>query len=323
MYSIVAEKPGNISVLQKKSIDFSEPKSNEVLIKNRAIGVNFIDIYFRAGLYPWPVDIDLVLGSEGAGEVEAVGPDVKNFKIGDRVAYAQPNNAYSTHRIISEDLVVSIPDGISYDQAAASILKGLTVKYLLCDSFNLQSDHEVLFHAAAGGVGLIAGQWIKEIGAKSIGTAGNSEKCMLAKQRGFDEVINYSEKNFLEEVLEITNNKGLDVVYDSVGKDTMFNSFKCLKKHGMLVSFGQSSGPYKDIQMTDLAFGSFYLTRPTLFHFYANRNWLENSSQKLFEMIVKDKIKLDKITKYDLDNVADAHTDMENRKTSGSIILKI
>ena len=323
MYSIVAEKPGDISVLQKKSIDFSEPKSNEVLIKNRASGVNFIDIYFRAGLYPWPVDIDLVLGSEGAGEVEAVGPDVKNFKIGDRVAYAQPNNAYSTHRIISEDLVVSIPNGISYDQAAASILKGLTVKYLLCDSFNLQSDHEVLFHAAAGGVGLIAGQWIKEIGAKSIGTAGNSEKCMLAKQRGFDEVINYSEKNFLEEVLEITNNKGLDVVYDSVGKDTMFNSFKCLKKHGMLVSFGQSSGPYKDIQMTDLAFGSFYLTRPTLFHFYANRNWLENASQKLFEMIVKDKIKLDKITKYDLDNVADAHTDMENRKTSGSIILKI
>ena len=323
MYSIVAEKPGDISVLQKKSIDFSEPKSNEVLIKNRAIGVNFIDIYFRAGLYPWPVDKDLVLGSEGAGEVEAVGPDVKNFKIGDRVAYAQPNNAYSTHRIISEDLVVSIPDGISYDQAAASILKGLTVKYLLCDSFNLQSDHEVLFHAAAGGVGLIAGQWIKEIGAKSIGTAGNSEKCMLAKQRGYDEVINYSEKNFLEEVLEITNNKGLDVVYDSVGKDTMFNSFKCLKKHGMLVSFGQSSGPYKDIQMTDLAFGSFYLTRPTLFHFYANRNWLENASQKLFEMIVKDKIKLDKMTKYNLDNVADAHTDMENRKTSGSIILKI
>ncbi len=323
MYSIVAEKPGDISVLQKKSIDFFEPKSNEVLIKNRAIGVNFIDIYFRAGLYPWPVDKDLVLGSEGAGEVEAVGLDVKNFKIGDRVAYAQPNNAYSTHRIISEDLVVSIPEGISYDQAAASILKGLTVKYLLYDSFNLQSDHEVLFHAAAGGVGLIAGQWIKEIGAKSIGTAGNSEKCMLAKQRGFDEVINYSEKNFLEEVLKITNNKGLDVVYDSVGKDTMFNSFKCLKKHGMLVSFGQSSGPYKDIQMTDLAFGSFYLTRPTLFHFYANRNWLENASQKLFEMIVKDKIKLDKMTKYDLDNVADAHTDMESRKTSGSIILKI
>ena len=187
----------------------------------------------------------------------------------------------------------------------------------------MQSDHEVLFHAAAGGVGLIAGQWIKEIGAKSIGTAGNSEKCMLAKQRGFDEVINYSEKNFLEEVLEITNNKGLDVVYDSVGKDTMFNSFKCLKKHGMLVSFGQSSGPHKDIQMTDLAFGSFYLTRPTLFHFYANRNWLENSSQKLFEMIVKDKIKLDKITKYDLDNVADAHTDMENRRLRALLILKI
>ncbi len=323
MYSIVANKPGDTSVLQRKSIELTELKSNEILIKNRAIGVNFIDIYFRAGLYPWPVDKDLVLGSEGAGEVEAIGPNVTKFKIGDRVAYAQPNNAYATHRTISEDLVVSIPDSISFDQAAASILKGLTVKYLVCDSYNLQSNHEVLFHAAAGGVGLIAGQWIKDIGAKLIGTAGNSDKCELAKQRGFDEVINYSEKNFLDEVLKITNNKGLDVVYDSVGKDTMFQSFKCLKKHGMLVSFGQSSGPYKDIQMTDLAFGSFYLTRPTLFHFYANREWLEIASHKLFEMIVKDKIKLDKITKYDLDNVADAHTDMENRKTSGSIVLKI
>ena len=215
MYSIVANKPGDTSVLQKKSIEFNDLKSNEILIKNRAIGVYFIDIYFRAGLYPWPEETDLVLGSEGAGEIEAIGSDVKKFKIGERVAYAQPNNAYSTHRIISEDLVVSIPDSISYDQAAASILKGLTVKYLVCDSYNLQSHHEVLFHAAAGGVGLIAGQWIKDIGAKLIGTAGNIEKCNLAKQIGFDEVINYSEKNFLNEVLEITNNKGLDVVYDS------------------------------------------------------------------------------------------------------------
>ena len=203
MYSIVANKPGDTSVLQRKSIDLTDLKSNEILIKNRAIGVNFIDIYFRAGLYPWPVDKDLVLGSEGAGEVEAIGSNVTKFKIGDRVAYAQPNNAYATHRMISEDLVVSIPDSISFDQAAASILKGLTVKYLVCDSYNLQSNHEVLFHAAAGGVGLIAGQWIKDIGAKLIGTAGNSDKCELAKQRGFDEVINYSEKNFLDEVLKI------------------------------------------------------------------------------------------------------------------------
>ena len=323
MYSIVATQPGDISVLQKKEFEISEILPNQVLIKNHSIGVNFIDIYFRKGLYPWPQENNLVLGSEGAGIIEAVGSDVVNLRVGDRVAYAQANNAYATHRILDANLVVRIPEAITFDQAAAAMLKGLTVCYLLKDSFEVKSHHTVLFHAAAGGVGLIAGQWMQVLGAKTIGTAGSDEKCNLAKDHGYGETINYSNEDFLQRVQEITNQSGVDVVYDSVGKDTMFNSFKALKRHGTVVSFGQSSGAYTDLQMTDLAFGSFHLTRPTLFHFYANRNWLENGSAELFELISSEKVKLDQVTKYPLENVAQAHTDIENRKTTGSVILEI
>ena len=323
MYSIVATQPGDISVLQKKEFEISEILPNQVLIKNHSIGVNFIDIYFRKGLYPWPQENNLVLGSEGAGIIEAVGSDVVNIRVGDRVAYAQANNAYATHRILDANLVVRVPDAISFDQAAAAMLKGLTVRYLLKDSFEVNGHHTVLFHAAAGGVGLIAGQWMQVLGAKTIGTAGSDEKCKLAKDHGYGETINYSNDDFLKRVQEITNQLGVDVVYDSVGKDTMFNSFKALKRHGTVVSFGQSSGAYTDLQMTDLAFGSFHLTRPTLFHFYANRNWLENASAELFELISSEKVKLDQVTKYPLENIAQAHTDIENRKTTGSVILEI
>ena len=323
MYSIVATQPGDISVLQKKEFEISEILPNQVLIKNHSMGVNFIDIYFRKGLYPWPQENNLVLGSEGAGIIEAVGSDVVNLRVGDRVAYAQANNAYATHRILDANLVVRVPDAISFDQAAAAMLKGLTVRYLLKDSFEVNGHHTVLFHAAAGGVGLIAGQWMQVLGAKTIGTAGSDEKCKLAKDHGYGETINYSNDDFLKRVQEITNQLGVDVVYDSVGKDTMFNSFKALKRHGTVVSFGQSSGAYTDLQMTDLAFGSFHLTRPTLFHFYANRNWLENASTELFELISSEKVKLDQVTKYPLENIAQAHTDIENRKTTGSVILEI
>ena len=323
MYSIVATQPGDISVLQKKEFEISEILPNQILIKNHSIGVNFIDIYFRKGLYPWPQENNLVLGSEGAGIIEAVGSDVVNLHVGDRVAYAQANNAYATHRILDANLVVRIPEAITFDQAAAAMLKGLTVRYLLKDSFEVKSHHTVLFHAAAGGVGLIAGQWMQVLGAKTIGTAGSDEKCNLAKDHGYGETINYSNEDFLQRVQEITNQAGVDVVYDSVGKDTMFNSFKALKRHGTVVSFGQSSGAYTDLQMTDLAFGSFHLTRPTLFHFYANRNWLENASAELFELISSEKVKLDQVIKYPLENVAQAHTDIENRKTTGSVILEI
>ena len=323
MYSIVATQPGDISVLQKKEFELSEILPNQVLIKNYSIGVNFIDIYFRKGLYPWPQDSNLVLGCEGAGTVEAIGSEVSNLTVGERVAYVQPNFAYSTHRILNANLVVRIPDSISFDKAAASMLKGLTVRYLLKDSYEVEPENSVLFHAAAGGVGLIAGQWMKVLGAKSIGTAGSDEKCNLAKEYGYGQTINYMREDFLERVKEITNQSGVDVVYDSVGKDTMFNSFKSLKRHGTVVSFGQSSGAYTDLQMTDLAFGSFHLTRPTLFHFYENRNWLENASKELFELISAEKIMLDQLTKYSLENVAQAHADIENRKTTGSVILEI
>ena len=323
MYSIVATKPGDISVLQKKEFELLEILPNQVLIKNHSIGVNFIDIYFRKGLYPWPQENNLVLGSEGAGIIEAVGHDIVNLRVGDRVAYAQANNAYATHRILDSNLVVRIPDAISFDQAAAAMLKGLTVRYLLKDSFEVKNHHTVLFHAAAGGVGLIAGQWMRILGVKAIGTAGSDDKCNLAKLNGYEETINYSNEDFLKRTQEITSKSGVDVVYDSVGKDTMFNSFKALKRHGTIVSFGQSSGAYTDLKMTDLAFGSFHLTRPILFHFYDNRNWLENASAELFELISSEKIKLDQITKYPLENVAQAHTDIENRKTTGSVILEI
>jgi len=323
MYSIVATKPGDISVLQKKEFEISEILPNQVLIKNHSIGVNFIDIYFRTGLYPWPQENNLVLGSEGAGIIEAVGSDVVNLRVGDRVAYAQANNAYATHRILEANLVVRIPDAISFDQAAAAMLKGLTVRYLIKDSFEVKSHHTVLFHAAAGGVGLIAGQWMQVLGAKTIGTAGSDEKCKLAKDHGYGETINYSNEDFLKRTQEISNQSGVDIVYDSVGKDTMFNSFKALKRHGTVVSFGQSSGAYTNLQMTDLAFGSYHLTRPILFHFYADRNWLENASAELFELISNKKVKLNQITKYHLENVAQAHTDIENRKTTGSVILEI
>ena len=323
MYSIAATQPGDISVLQKKEFEIPEILPNQVLIKNHSIGVNFIDIYFRKGLYPWPQDSNLVLGCEGAGTVEAIGSEVSNLTVGERVAYVQPNFAYSTHRILNANLVVRIPDSISFDKAAASMLKGLTVRYLLKDSYEVEPEHTVLFHAAAGGVGLIAGQWMKVLGAKSIGTAGSDEKCNLAREYGYGQTINYSNEDFLERIKEFTNQSGVDVVYDSVGKDTMFNSFKALKRHGTVVSFGQSSGAYTDLKITDLAFGSFHLTRPTLFHFYDNRNWLENASAELFELISTEKIKLDQLTKYSLEDVAQAHTDIENRKTTGSVILEI
>ena len=322
MHSIVAKKPGGVNVLQKIEFELPDLKPNDVLIKNRSIGVNFIDIYFREGLYPWPHKQNLVLGSEGAGEIEAVGKKVENFKVGDRVAYAQANNAYSTHRVIDENLAVPIPDSISYDIAASAILKGLTVKYLVLDSFKLEPHHKVLFHAAAGGVGLIAGQWINSIGCHLIGTAGSDYKCSIATSNGYAKMINYKDQKFLSEVHALTNNEGVDVVYDSVGQDTMSDSFKCLKKHGTVVSFGQSSGIYKSLQMSDLMTGSLHLTRPTLFHFYVNRKWLDQASSMLFEMIDTKKIEFKNITEYKLEEVAQAHTDIESRKTTGSVILK-
>ena len=320
-YKIVASQPGGTEVLSKQVLKVPTPGAGELLVRNTAIGLNFLDVYFRTGLYPWPVEQDLVLGSEAAGVVEAVGEGVTGFNEGDRIAYTLPNNAYQTHRLLPAASAVRIPDGISDQQAAASMLKGLTAHYLIHHSYPAQKGDTVLFHAAAGGVGLIAGQWLKAKGVTTIGTAGGPEKCELAKSHGYDHVVDYKSEDFLERVMEITGGAGLEAVYDSVGNDTVPNSLKCLKKFGSLVVFGQSSGPVEGFQINDLAAGSLRLTRPTLFAFTSEREWLENASTDLFEMIGSGAINIAVNQTYPLEQVVDAHTALESRKTTGSTVL--
>ncbi len=320
-YCMIATKPGGPEGLIKKEFEIPTPGSGEVLIRHTAIGVNFLDVYFRTGLYPWPVNDNLVLGSEAAGVIEAVSPDIKGFSIGDRVVYTLPNNAYTTHRIIDAQHIVLIPDGISDETAAASILKGLTTYYLLHNSFKLTGEHTVLFHAAAGGVGLIAGQWMKSLGIKAIGTAGTDEKCSLAIEHGYMHMINYNREDFVKRVIELTNGVGVDVVYDSVGKDTYPGSLNCLKKFGTMVNFGQSSGSATDFKLADLAVGSYSVTRPILYHFTADRGWLENASKSLFDLILKGDLNISINQHFPLDQVAESHRMLEARKTTGCTIL--
>lgn len=320
-YNMIATKPGGPEVLLKNEFEIPSPGFGEVLIRQTAIGVNFIDVYFRSGLYPWPVDDNLVLGSEAAGVIEEVSPDVTGYSVGDRVVYTLPNNAYTTHRIIDAQHVILIPDGISDEIAAASILKGLTTYYLLHNSYKLSGNNTVLFHAAAGGVGLIAGQWMKSLGVKAIGTAGSDEKCALAMEHGYAQMINYQSEDFVERVQELTEGEGVDVVYDSVGKDTYPGSLNCLKKFGTMVNFGQSSGPATDFKLADLAVGSYSVTRPILYHFTADRAWLENAANSLFELILKGDLNISINQTFNLDQAADAHRMLEARKTTGCTIL--
>lgn len=320
-FRIVASNPGGVDVLREQAFEPVAPAAGEILIRQTAVGVNFIDVYFRTGLYPWPVDEDLVLGSEAAGTVEAIGEGVDNFSVGDRVAYTVANGAYSTHRTIPTGQVVHVPDDVSDTDAAASTLKGLTARYLLHDSFKVRSGHTVLFHAAAGGVGLIAGQWLKAKGATVIGTAGGPAKCALAAENGYEHVVDYRSEDFVERVAELTGGAGVDVVYDSVGNDTVPGSLKCLKTHGTLVSFGQSSGPVEGFKITDLAAGSFHLTRPTLFHFAADRTWLENAAGELFSMIGSGTLKISVNQTFPLKQAATAHEELEARKTTGCTVL--
>lgn len=320
-FRIVAAKPGGLEVLSVQAFEPVVPAAGELLIRQTAVGVNFIDVYFRTGLYPWPVDENLVLGSEAAGTVEAVGEGVQDFAAGDRVAYTVANGAYATHRTIPAERVVHVPANVSDTDAAASTLKGLTARYLLHDSFKIQNGHTVLFHAAAGGVGLIAGQWLKAMGATTIGTAGGPDKCALAAENGYDHVIDYRSEDFVERVAELTGGTGVDVVYDSVGSDTIPGSLKCLKTHGTLVSFGQSSGPVEGFKITDLAAGSFHLTRPTLFHFAADRAWLENAANELFSMIGSGALKISVNQTFPLKETAKAHEALEARKTTGCTVL--
>ena len=254
--AIVATKPGGTEVLNYREIALGTPADGQMLIRQNAVGVNFIDIYFRTGAYPWPVSENLVLGQEGAGVVEAIGANVTGFEIGDRVACMVAHNAYATHRLVPTAMAVKLPDNVTDAQASASMLKGMTAYYLITSSYAVKTGDVVLFHAAAGGVGLIAGQWLASLGVTAIGTAGGADKCALGLQNGYAHMIDYTSEDFVARVMELTGGKGVDAVYDSVGKDTYQGSLKVLKRFGSFVSFGQSSGPAKSIALIPIFFAS-------------------------------------------------------------------
>jgi len=322
-YAMAAKAPGGAEVIHRIEIGDIVPAAGEVVIEHEAIGVNFIDIYIRTGAYPWPVEKDLILGSEGAGIVIAVGEGVTHLSAGDRVAYTLPNGAYATHRAINANMVVRLPDAIGSDCAAAIMLKGLTVAYLTSRSYAVGKGDTVLFHAAAGGVGLLAGQWMKSLGATTIGTAGGAEKCALARANGYDHVIDYQSQDFAEEVMKLTDGAGVNVVYDSVGRDTMAKSLNCARRHGTVVNFGQSSGAYADFQIKDLAAGSLYLTRPTLFHFATERAWLESASADMFAKIADGTLNVSINKRAPLEDVASVHEALASRKTTGCTVLTV
>ena len=321
MYSINFSQTGGPEVLKYEKLSISEPKENEVLIKHSAIGLNFIDTYHRSGLYPVPLPSGI--GLEGAGVIEKVGPGVKNFKEGDKVAYAAaPLGSYSTHRIYPTKNLVKVPDGIDLEIVACLMTKGLTTFYLLHKAYQVKKGQTVLFHAAAGGVGQIFCQWAKSLGCKVIGTVGSDEKIKLAKKYGCDEVINYNKENFKDKVLQLTNNGGLPVVYDGVGKDTLENSLGCLKMRGTMVSFGNASGKLDPIDVGKLiAPKGLYLTRPSIAHYTSTREELDEASNKLFEMVKSGAVKVEIFKKYALKDASIAHQDLEGRKILGPAII--
>ena len=318
-YQIIVKGPGGVEQLARVEIEMKTPAAGEVLIRQTAVGLNFIDIYHRTGLYP--VGPNFVPGGEAAGVVEAVGEGV-DLAIGTRVAYALAGGgAYASHRIVPADGIVTLPDAISDDVAAAVMLKGLTANYLITHSYPVKSGETVLVHAAAGGVGLIIGQWLKTMGVTLIGTAGGPEKCALAKAHGYDHVIDYRTEDFVARVMEITDGAGVPVVYDSVGADTVMRSLDVLQTFGTLVSFGQSSGPSKDFTINDLTRRSLRLTRPTLFHHTAQPGWLAQASRALFDHIASGAIKVSISGHYGLAEVGEAQNALEGRKTTGSTVL--
>jgi NADPH2:quinone reductase len=313
-------KQGGPEVLQLDDIQVGEPGEGQVRIRHTAIGVNFVDVYQRAGLYP--MQLPGIGGNEGAGIVEAVGPKVKDLKKGDRVAYTGLPGSYCDVRIVPADRMVKIPKGISDEQAASMMLKGMTVHYLIFSTYKVKKGETILWHAAAGGVGLIAGQWLKKLGANTIGTVGSDEKAKLAKAHGWKHVINYSTENFVERVKEITKGKKVPVVYDSVGKSTWDGSLDCLAPRGLMVSFGNASGPVAPQNLGILASkGSLYVTRPTLGTYIAARADLVKRANDLFNAVKSKKVKIETTATYKLADAANAHRDLESRKTTGSVIL--
>jgi NADPH2:quinone reductase len=320
--AIRVHEHGGPEVLRYEDHDAGKPGKGEALIRHTAIGLNFLDTYFRSGLYPAPAGLPLIPGNEAAGEVLEVGEGVDWVKPGDRVAYVGALGAYSQERVIAADRLVKVPEGVSDEEAAGMMLKGMTVEYLLLRTYPVKPGDTVLYHAAAGGVGLIFGQWARKLGVTLIGTVGSAEKAELAKAHGYEHVINYREEDFVARVKEITGGRMCDVVYDSVGKDTFPASLDCLRLRGMFVSFGQSSGPIPPFNMAILSQkGSLYATRPTLFQYIAKRDELEASAGALFDVVKSGDVKIRVNQRYALADVAKAHADLEGRKTTGTTVL--
>jgi len=313
-------KQGGPEVLQVDDVPVGDPGPGQVRIRHTAIGVNFVDIYQRSGLYP--MQLPAIAGNEGAGVVEGLGKGVKDLKVGDRVAYTGLPGSYCEARIVPADRMVKIPKGISDEQAASMMLKGLTVHYLIHSTYKVKKGDTVLWHAAAGGVGTIASQWLKKLGVNTIGTVGSPEKVQLAKAHGCKHVINYSTENFVEKVKEITKGKKLPVVYDAVGKSTWEGSLDCLQPRGLIVSFGNASGPVPPVNLGILSTkGSLYVTRPTLGTYIAARADLVKRSTELFNAVKSGAVKIETTARYKLEEAANAHRDLEGRKTTGSVIL--
>ena len=321
MKAVKIEKNGGPEVIKIEEITLSKPGNDEVLIEHVAIGLNYIDNYHRSGLYP--LKLPTGIGIEASGIIKEVGPNVSNFSVGDKIAYsAIPIGAYSTHRIYPTKNLVKVPNGIDLTLAATLMTKGLTTFYLLHKTYPVSSGETILYHAAAGGVGQIFCQWAKSLGCKVIGTVGSDEKINLAKKNGCDEVINYSKEDFTKKVMELTNGKGLPVVYDGVGKSTFEKSLECLKTRGMMVSFGNASGALNPIDVTKmLQPKGLFFVRPSMGQYLSTTEELNEASKMLFEKISSGKVKIEIFKKYKLDDVVQAHIDLESRKITGPAVI--
>ena len=321
MKAVKIKKNGGPEVLEIEDITLRKPVNDEVLIEHVAIGLNYIDTYHRSGLYP--LMLPCGLGMEASGVIKEVGPNVSGFSVGDKVAYASvPLGAYSSHRLFKTKSLVKVPDEIDLTLAATLMTKGLTTFYLLYKTYPVTSGETILFHAAAGGVGQIFCQWAKSLGCKVIGTVGSDEKIILAKKNGCDEVINYSKEDFSKKVMELTNGKGVPVVYDGVGKSTFEKSVKCLKERGMMISFGNASGALEPINVPKmLQPKGLFFVRPSMGQYLHTREELDEASKTMFEKISSGTVKIEIFKKYKLDDVKQAHIDIESRKIVGPAVI--
>ena len=321
--AIQIDRPGPPSAMELRTVTVGDPGPGQALIRQTAIGLNYIDTYHRSGLYELPMPSGI--GTEGAGVVEAVGAGVEHIRPGDRAAYAMgPPGSYSEARIMPADRLVKLPDEIDDRQAAAMMLKGMTVEYLLNRTFKVTAGQTILFHAAAGGVGLIAGQWAKALGATVIGTAGGPEKCALAEGYGYDHMIDYKQGGIARQVRELTGGAGVPVVYDSVGKSTWDESLDCLSPRGLMVSFGNASGPAEPFAPGVLgAKGSLYVTRPSLANYAVTQQEVQDSAGALFGMVTSGKVRIEVNQTYALADARKAHEDLEGRRTTGSTVLLV